>query len=107
MKIDRLLAWWRAFNQKPTIRNSDVSLTTPTVAESTREAEVKKSVRRQIEAQAVQMQDRALVPHECADPLSCTKRDCFKFEPDRIVEVTTVKSTKGRYRKITKRSHLE
>ena len=52
-----------------------------------RDIEVRKRVKKAFEQQAQAMNARAMMPHDptCKDPVSCTKKKCFKWEPDLIV----------------------
>ncbi len=56
--------------------------------ENTRDAQTRKRVAQAFKAQEKQMQARAMRPHspDCKDLLTCKKRICFTWEPDKIVE---------------------
>ena len=60
----------------------------PTIQEDPRFQESIKRTRKTFEQQWEQMNARALKAHspECPDPWTCTKENCFKFEPDKIVK---------------------
>lgn len=56
--------------------------------ENTRDAETRKRVAKAFKNQEKLMQSRAMKAHgaDCKDPLTCKKRICFKWEPDKIIE---------------------
>ena len=60
----------------------------PTMQEDPRTIESIRRTRKTFEAQWTEMSARALKAHspECPDPWTCTKENCFKFEPDKIVK---------------------
>lgn len=61
------------------------TIVSPTVQEDVRDIETRKRVAAAFEAQANQIHMRAMKQHSCDDPMSCTKRICFKFVPDKII----------------------
>lgn len=64
------------------------------ICENTRDQDTRKRVAAAFEQQRIAMNARALRPHgaECADPLSCMDRSCFKLVPDKIVHTEIVES---------------
>ena len=57
-------------------------------------AATRNRVNKTFDQQAKQMQARALKPHavNCKDMLKCRKKVCFVWEPDKIVEIDSIKS---------------
>ena len=52
-----------------------------------RDIETRKRVKKAFEAQAQQMQSRAMKAHDasCVNVETCKKKKCFKWEPDKII----------------------
>lgn len=71
-----------------------------TVKECTRDRETRKRVAKAFAEQAQYMQARALKRHgfDCKDPSFCDKKDCFVWEPDKIVKRSMVSRAKRRVR---------
>jgi hypothetical protein len=65
-----------------------------TVQEDTNTAKAR--VRRAFQEQRLQIDMRALVAHHCKEPDLCSKTDCWKFVPDKIVKTSVVKIPKKR-----------
>lgn len=57
-------------------------------ATTTQENPVVSRVKEQFKRQEQETQIRALKPHQCGNPISCTKEVCFIWEPDKIVGET-------------------
>ncbi len=105
--------WWFYFKTK----FKHVSLHDPihpiekTTQENPRDVQAVKRVNKLFDAQAQQLQDRALKPHsaKCLDPLTCTKVKCFKVKPDKIVskKVVSVESVREDMKKRAKKKVMK
>jgi hypothetical protein len=81
-----MLNWLRnKLKQRQSLVLQDVM--SPTVQEDTRMKEQSKRVNKAFEQQQEAMSIRAMVRHsfDCPDPLTCTKENCWVWEPDKIV----------------------
>jgi len=70
----------------------------PTHQCNTRDFATRKRVKAAFEAQALEMNARAMVPHDpsCKDPITCKKKKCFKWKPGIIVSEPIVIEVKKR-----------
>lgn len=93
--------------------NTEIQIFNPK-APMTQENPVVSRVKESFKQQEQEMQMRALKPHQCNDPLTCTKDPCWEFEPDKIVgesynlivtpqRLTAQRRAKRLYRRMIKR----
>lgn len=84
--IQRIKDW--LFTKQLVEKEMTVKISTPTLQEDPAVHETKKRVRKAFEQQKQQMVARRNRPHslKCEDPDICTKRNCFKVVPDKIVD---------------------
>lgn len=86
--LSKILLWWISFKSRFNFSLIKTPLdTSATSQESSRDIEARKRVKKAFEEQQSAMNARAMKAHDpsCVDPLTCKKRKCFKFAPDKIV----------------------
>lgn len=86
--------WWSYFKSKSMPYNPE-SAVTSTVQEDTRAKESVKRMHKAYDAQEESHLAMANTPHHCNDPLTCDGT-CYKWEPDKIVEVKQIRKLKKR-----------
>lgn len=88
LKLFRKIKNW--FLTKKFILEEELTPVSKTITqlENERDAATRKRVAAAFKSQEKQMQARAMKAHDpaCPDPLTCKKRICFKWEPDKIVD---------------------
>lgn len=86
--IQRIKDW--LFTKSLLEKENTIKISTPTTQEDPAVHEAKKRVRKAFKQQANQMQSRRTRPHSmnCDNPDICTKVNCFKRVPDKVLEET-------------------